>query len=475
MGRSWLGGSINGLAKQFGSLPAVSSVSLPTIEPVQRIDNLPSITGEQQAVGITPARPAEPTPQIAMPEYTDPTTGQTAMYNRPNTLFDPGTLAPVDPYAQDQQAFTDPFAGAGWGTGGNVSTMGGEWATLDTLNGAITSAATQTGVPPNLIKAMLAREGSFGHDKWVNSSIRPGDSVYAFNGIYRSIAQSYGIDFDRMVRDDGYAVWAMGRVLQGIKQNNPELQSWDDVAKFYFAGPNYTNPTWNDGVQGNTTQNYAYGPTGVITRWKALDQASGYTGGYGSGTASWDSIVPSGAVYEWGEFGGESTNGLYGYGTQYGMNGTQHTGADIVTPRGSTYYAPMGGTVMCAGTGVGQSADGSGCAAFGDVNGGAGRVEVLLDNGAMLIFGHSSASLLQPGQRFNAGAALGKSGTMNSDHIHLEARVRDPSTPSGWRIVDPRTVMGGGGWSGTVASSPWEQQLDNLNWNNILARPGTGW
>jgi murein DD-endopeptidase MepM/ murein hydrolase activator NlpD len=71
----------------------------------------------------------------------------------------------------------------------------------------------------------------------------------------------------------------------------------------------------------------------------------------------------------------------------------------------------------------------------------------------VLIFGHSQGSFVQPGQRINAGDALGTIGWANSDHIHLEARVRDPSTPSGWRIVDPRTVLGesSGGWSGAPA------------------------
>jgi murein DD-endopeptidase MepM/ murein hydrolase activator NlpD len=357
------------------------------------------------------------------------------------------------------------------GSFGSTSNAGGEWSTLDSMNPFIQQAGASTGVPPNLIKAMLAREGGFGRDKWV-ANLR-GEQVYAFNGIFRSTAQSYGIDFDRMVKDDSYAVWAMGRVLQGIKENNPNLGSWDNVAKYYFAGPNWNNGSWGDETGQNTVDNYAYGPSGVITRWKTLDQQSGFTGTstFGTGTGSWESIVKGGAVYDWGEFGAESSNGLYGYGTQYGMNGTQHTGADIATPRGSTYVAPMGGTVMCAGTGIGTGADGSGCAAFGDTGGGAGRVEVLLDNGAVLIYGHSSQSFLQPGQRFNAGQALGKSGTMNSDHIHLEARVKDPSTASGWRIVDARTVMGGGG-GGTTPAAPqnaWDKYMANLDLDRINA------
>jgi murein DD-endopeptidase MepM/ murein hydrolase activator NlpD len=127
--------------------------------------------------------------------------------------------------------------------------------------------------------------------------------------------------------------------------------------------------------------------------------------------------------------------------------------------------------VTCAGTGVGPGANGGGCAAFGDTDGGgAGRIEVQFDNGVVLIYGHSSASLLQPGQRVNPGQPVALSGGMYGPHIHLEARVRDPSTPSGWRIVDPRTVVGGftpgtgtgpgGGFGGGAFVAPPQTQHD---------------
>ena len=140
-------------------------------------------------------------------------------------------------------------------------------------------------------------------------------------------------------------------------------------------------------------------------------------------------------------------------------------------PVGTAYRAPMGGVVTCAGTGVGNGTNGQGCAAFQDtISGGAGRVEVLLDNGITLIYGHSSGSALRPGQRFNAGTVLGWSGGMNSPHVHLEARVPDSSMPSGYRIVDPRTVLGGASTGGYSAAQPNQQQASAGNWNDILIR-----
>ena len=102
-----------------------------------------------------------------------------------------------------------------------------------------------------------------------------------------------------------------------------------------------------------------------------------------------------------------------------------------------------------------------------DGRGGAGRIEVQLDNGAVLIFGHSQGSFVQPGQRINAGDALGTIGWANSNHVHLEARVRDPSTASGWRIVDPRSVLGGG-WGGGSSPVPEVKRFGGRKWTDWI-------
>lgn len=412
--RSFMAPAISALSREFsgGAVPSVRQAT-------------------SQGFGITR------TPQVnsvARPAIPDPVYGAQANVGRQAVV----------------RERADPFVAPGGWTGGGVSNAGGEWSTLDGMNAYISDAAMKTGVPPNLIKAMLAREGAFGTDKHV-VGLR-GEQVYAFNGIFRSTAESYGIDFDKMTQDDAYAVWAMGKVLSEIKKNNG-LATWDDTAKYYFSGPNWQNDNWSDEV-GNTVGDYAYGPTGVVTRWKYLDSLSGGSSGGWSGDWS-QSFGPGAAVHDWGEFGVDSDNGYYDYGRQYNLNGRQHTGLDITGTWNATYRSPVSGTVTCAGTGVGAGADGGGCAAFNtmDGKGGAGRIEVQLDNGAVLIFGHSQGSFVQPGQRINVGDALGTIGWANSDHVHLEARVRDSSTPSGWRIVDPRTVLGesGGSWSGAPA------------------------
>jgi len=158
---------------------------------------------------------------------------------------------------------------------------------------------------------------------------------------------------------------------------------------------------------------------------------------------NWSDIVDTGSVESWGVFNAPSENGLYGYGAQYGMNGINHTGVDIVAPLESPIYAPFSGTINCAGSGVGTDHGGGPCAAFNDYFGsGAGRIELQSGND-VLIFGHSSKAMVKPGDHVTAGQEIGTSGGMNSPHTHLEARVPDGSTPSGWRIVNPADMVNG--------------------------------
>ncbi len=166
----------------------------------------------------------------------------------------------------------------------------------------------------------------------------------------------------------------------------------------------------------------------------------------GNWTALW-----GGAAYAiTQEFRNMTGPDLYDYGRYYGLNGTEHPGVDVGMPYDTTLYAPMAGTIVCAGTGQGAGADGGGCAAFNDTGDGGpgsppqgvGRIELLLDNGAALVIGHCRRCFHAPGTRVEAGEAIGTSGGMFGAHIHPEMRLRDASMPSGWRIVDPRDVLG---------------------------------
>jgi len=318
------------------------------------------------------------------------------------------------------------------GTGGSSPNVGGDWAGVERWSAQIDQAAATYGIPAGLIKAVMKLESG-------------GDP---------EAAGAAGVWGPMQVNSDawGYGPWSTdptANIMKGAEILSSYYQqygNWRDALRHYHG-------IGSDGY--TTDQQYA---DIVLGNWDQLNNAGmgaglGYNpgaGGFAGTSAVISGMFGAGAgVPDWGEFGAESGNGLYGYGTAYGMNGTQHTGADVPLAVGTAYRAPMGGQVLCGGTGNGTDSGGGSCSAFNDYYGnGAGRVEVLLDNGAVLIFGHSSTSALQPGMRFRAGDVLGTSGGMNSAHIHLEARVRDASMPSGWRIVDPRSVLGEGSFGG---------------------------
>jgi hypothetical protein len=155
--------------------------------------------------------------------------------------------------------------------------------------------------------------------------------------------------------------------------------------------------------------------------------------------------------------------GYYPYVAEYCMQWTQqvcyHPGLDVTMPYGTTLYAPASGTITCAGTGVGSGYDNGGCAAYPDFGpggagpAGAGRVELLLDDGTVVIYGHASRALALLGSRVEAGDPVAASGYMNSDHVHFETRVPDGSCNAGYAIVDPRGMP----WiSGPVVSVPFQ-------------------
>lgn len=305
-----------------------------------------------------------------------------------------------------------------------MASLGGEWAGVDQWNSQIQAASSRTGVPANLIKAVMKLE-SGGNPTSV--------SVAGATGLMQIMPFWNGTN-GLSIHDPAQNVMLGATIL---KQNFNRYGDWDTAIRAYLGF----------GVDAYGTTDEAYLQR-IRSDWQMLDQAGG--GGLGQvGGGSWATMFPGATVQSWGEFNIPSGNGFYGYGTAYGLNGSNHTGLDVPMGLNTPFYAPLGGIVTCGGTGNGPGADGAGCAAFNDYFGNrAGRVEIQLDNGAVLIFGHSSQSAVRPGQRVQPGQLLGYSGGMVSPHIHLEARVPDSGTSSGWRIVDPRTVLGGGSFGG---------------------------
>lgn len=349
----------------------------------------------------------------------------------------------VNPFGQSAPG-TSPQQPGTYGGGGAAGNTG--IGALDAHNAEFNNAMAKFGAPANLLKAMVNRESS---GNWERDGGRVAylqgrnDYILPFVGITKRAADSWGLNWDAMIGNKQAQIDGMATIVAGLAN---KYGGFDNAIKVYFGGEAALQGDWKD--ENGLSSNYYY--TQAKNMWQQFDALGGGSTG-GSYDRDWSANFGAGAkVYDWGDFGVDSDNGYYGYSTAYGLNGRQHTGLDITGVWNATYTSPVSGTVTCGGTGNGAGADGGGCAAYApmDGRGGAGRIEVQLDNGAVLIFGHSQGSFVRPGQRINVGDALGTIGWANSDHVHLEARVRDPSTPSGWRIVDPRTVLGGGGGGG---------------------------
>jgi murein DD-endopeptidase MepM/ murein hydrolase activator NlpD len=351
----------------------------------------------------------------------------------------------IDAYRMQQAMQPDP--GAGWGDpGGMGNPTGGNWDKVNQWNGLISQAvqrvASEMGVtvPANVVKAVMELESGgnmVGCNAWGYCGLMqtgPGSWINGFNAAYNSTPE--------------------GNIYYGVQElanwyNAVGTGNWEDAAAAYFSGYNYNKPNVSDG----------YGTTVAQYRQRIRDNLAVLSSA-GGGSWSGQSGVGSNALQtmfggqfsapDWGAFGVTSSNGLYGYGTSYGLNGVQHTGLDVPLPLGSPIYAPAQARVVCVA-----------CGAFGDTfTGGVGRIELEMPDGTRVIYGHSNQSFVQVGQVVQAGQQIGTSGGMVSPHIHLEVRVRDASMPSGWRLIDPVAYfsgMGGspyGGSSGVQRNQP---------------------
>jgi Peptidase family M23 len=152
--------------------------------------------------------------------------------------------------------------------------------------------------------------------------------------------------------------------------------------------------------------------------------------------------------YPWRvEYGFLADVGLnyYTYGVNHGTSrSTMHTGDDVLVPDETALYALAPGRVTCVGW-QGEVTWGQGCGYFEDVDGGGiGNISILYDSGHKVVYGHSSRSYVDYGDRVVAGQKIGTSGSMNGPHTHVEVAVE--RNGSYW-LVDPipalRNLVGG--------------------------------
>ena len=440
--------------------------------------------GQNRPGPITPA-----TPQVPTPGSTGVTPGGTSPVPQPGggPPQPPGGTSPVPP--------------APAGTIGSPSGQipmnlnvaygrGGDWATVNQYDAAFVHYGNQYGVDPAMLKAMAVIES--GGQMIPNQG---GSGAYGIMQIKPDIwgAEAARLGFDLYTPEGqiGFAAAFLGGAVQGVAGSTPE----ERFLNAYYPTPCLDCP----GEDGHTPRQYLQDMQTLIGIINGAGQMSAPpttgqslnpqlpvpTDGTGPIPTPQGEIIPpdgtnpriatglpmpqvqqidsgspiaAGGVSPqlvgmitpnnpnaviYGDFKDPTDAGYYDYFEGHGGSANQHTGIDIGGKLGDPVATTVGGTVVCAGTMNGPGANGSGCAAFNDVTyGGAGRVEVMLDNGYMsILFGHMNTSAFAPGQRVNPGDIIGGMGGMNSDHVHLEARIW--CSDGNYIIVDPSLMLAG--------------------------------
>lgn len=380
------------------------------------------------------------------------------------------------------------------GVSGSIGSTGD--SILDGFNGAISAAVEQIykelgiQIPPNLVKAMLFREG--GGKGLRNEAYLRGERVYGFNGIFQSTAASRGIDYGRMLTDDNYAVYALAKVIAGVAMDDASQWGgtgtvasafgWAGVAARYFSGDPRTNGNWGD-ENGDTTQSYLYDPYGgVISNMQKWDLQNGGTltsgviaGAGGSGgmpTSIWGNVPGVSVSQPFGQTEFSQTPQGQAYYQNFdpaywGYEGG-HSGTDYNTPVGTKLYSPVTGTVMIAGGSPYYYNNGAAGVP------GEGELLIQLDNGDQVILGHMSAINVQVGSRIDANTFVGLSGSENGAHVHVEYRLFDPSWQGNadhLRLVDPTQALSGGAFGGGVQAG---QGAGVSSYHDVLMLAVTG-
>lgn len=395
--------------------------------------------------------------------------GSTASYGSagaPRFSYGGGFVNRYAQYTNQRPGQTGTDSG-GW-AGGAIGQAGQTGTKADQANPFLQQASSKYGVPVNFLKAILIRESS---GDWQRDGSRlwngrpQSGPLMPYVGIFKDAWDSWGCegDFHASVGNQQAQIDCLAKGMAGwykkAKQASPS-HDWINVAAMHFSGNFDPNNSFCD-ENGLCTSQYT---SWFMRDWKKFDGAQGVgqgpIEGGGSKTSSgiatlWGGGDAKDRLPSWGAFNIPSTNGLYGYGRAYGMNGINHTGIDIPGKINEPVYTPVAGRVVCACRGSGEG----GCPSFNDVMAqGCGRIEVETPEGHRVIFGHSGTATVKVGDMVTPGQQIGTFGGMNSMHIHLEYRIRDPQMQSGWRIVDPAAYLGGAAVSPHGGGAPAQAQ-----------------
>lgn len=236
----------------------------------------------------------------------------------------------------------------------------------------------------------------------------------------------------------GYSSWITGvpRCDEGGGSGEPTTGPCGDLD--YAGVCSGETLIW---CEGGTRKSVDCSATGRTCGWQSASVGnnclSGGTSGGGGGRLTISQIL-GGAWHQVSQGFGYSDFATahadwYAYCQAYG-NWSQpvHCAMDIGVARGTPVYAGEAGTVIVAGSDF-----------FEDDWNNAGELRLRSADGTHVIYGHLSGFTVGYGRSVNRGDLIGYTGTAGTGaHLHLEIRVLDSSTSSGYRAVDPGTYFG---------------------------------
>lgn len=322
-------------------------------------------------------------------------------------------------------------------------TGGFPWANINRWDGLVLPAAVKHRVDPAILKAMLTIESggradaADAHGAIGLMQIKP--------EYWAARAKPLGYDLRTPAGQVGMAAAIIGGDVPGVPGATPQERF---LASYYPIKGGLDAR----GESGHTQRMYLHD---IALFSAAIAKAGpGLPQPTGPSPAADPTAVVMGGPHRPVTYGFQADAGLDYY--DYGIGrlrpvptvenwGQLHTGIDLLAAAGAPLYAPLAGTVVCAGTGDGPGAWGQGCAAFSAVDG-VGRFEVVADADPNLsiIYGHCRTVRVRPGDRVTAGQPVATVGTYNAPHNHLEVRRWHGAD---YHIVEPvaalRALMGG--------------------------------
>lgn len=353
---------------------------------------------------------------------------------------------------------------------------GGEWLLVNVLDPLFLKYGLKYGVLPSWLKAMAVVES--GGRSIPNGNGFPNYGVmqltHSWNGgpktTWELVGEKLGVDFKSPEGQIAIAAYVLGG-------HNGDKGSVEEIflRKYYPVKGGLDVP----GPDGHTQRQYLSDVSELI---KIIDAARpGEVQPLPTTTTTTTKApapnppqdivaVITGGRHTDASYGFKSPTdlGFYDYFVGHGGTAHEHTGIDASLPLGSTLYSPIEGTIVCTRTGPEAGAWGSGCAAFSDANGGAGRVEILADDGKRsLILGHCQACLVKVGTKVKIGQPVAKSGGYNGNHVHIEAREYVGGSTL-YMIRDPRKLFP----SGPAPQAPDLGNYTFLGTENFMSRNG---